>query len=513
MTKQKLCNPRLLAIAAAICLVAINTACRTQNPHAAAIHELAASLHAAGEFDGAVLVAQGGEVVYRQAFGIQDCENGAENSPDTVFDLASISKPFTALAVLMLSEEGLVDLQAPVGTYLNDWPYPEITIEHLLTHSSGIPDYSHHPGLTAYLDRAGPDWADSSDVVLWLTNSTPAQDFPAGEQRRYSNTGYVVLARIVETVSGSSYEAFVEDRILRPAGMARSFIWDRREEEPVDRWSHPHQRSLDRASREPFDDSGHHDARLAGVRGACGVFSTVDDLFVFDQALYSGDLVGAETLAQAFELHRLKDGSDDIYGYGWITRSKVDEPKVVWHGGKGGGYLTSFHREIGARNTVIVLSNSSAHHLTIDEFGAAILDILHERDYRRPRVQISHPVAACLFEEGPDAAVALYRRLRGQSEDNFIFDEYQLNLLGYRLMWAGRLDGALAILELNAEEYADSANVHDSLGDALAQAGKNREAAASFNRALELDPTLAPTRQKLEALPDENSSHDRGGPD
>jgi tetratricopeptide (TPR) repeat protein len=226
----------------------------------------------------------------------------------------------------------------------------------------------------------------------------------------------------------------------------------------------------------------------------------VEDLFRFDQALYTEDLVSAETMTRAFERFRLKDGRREPYGYGWITRSEVNEPKLVWHGGVGGGYLTSFHRELGAQNTVIILSNSSAHHLTIDDFASAILDILHDRDYRQPRIPISHPIASKVFDDSAEAATALYRQLRDTAQATYLFNEHELNFLGYQLMWAGRDEEAILILELNAEEYPDSANAFDSLGDVHREAGNTQRSIENYERALRLDSNLKHTRRKLNEL-------------
>jgi CubicO group peptidase (beta-lactamase class C family) len=458
----------------------------------AEIDHLVESLHAAGELDGAILVSRGGEVIYRRALGIADCSSGEENAIDTVFSTASITKPFTALAIMMLADEGQLDLRSPVRQLLPAFPYPEVTVEHLLTHTSGIPNYAHDPRFQAYLDGLEKGTAVAADVVRWLERESPALEFVPGERRRYSNTGYVVLARILEVESGLDYGEFLEHRIFGPVGMERTFVWTR-SDAATDRWSRGHERSLDRRTRQPF--VSRHGRDLDRILGDSGIHSTVDDLFKLDQALYTDELVSSELLERAFEPFRLRDGSLGKCGYGWFIRSEPGGPRLVWHGGIGGGYLTSFHRELDERNTVIILSNGTSHHLTIDGLANAILDVLNDRAPGPPRVPISHPVAATLFAEGPDAATALYRTLLDSASDGYLSGESELNLLGYRLMWAGHLEKARAILELNAEEFPSSANVYDSLGDLYLA-----EARAAYQRALEIDPSFAVAERKLTSL-------------
>lgn len=290
------------------------------------IDALFASLEGKQTPGAAVLVVRDGMVVHRAAYGLANVELGVPNTPETVFRIASVTKPFTAMAVLQLCERGRLGLDDRLSRFLPDFPgAAEITVRHLLTHTAGVPDF----------------------VSFEEARTRPLESRP-GERLNYSNIGYEMLGRIIEAVSGSSYEAYLAENIFRPLQMSHTGVDSRRRIIPGRA-----------AGYQPDGKGGFTNADYTEpgkVPAAGGLYSTVDDLLRWDQALDSGALIKPETVAAAFKPATLNSGRQVGYGFGWMlgTHRGLRE---VGHGGDISGYNASITRYPDLRLTVIVLSN------------------------------------------------------------------------------------------------------------------------------------------------------------
>ena len=286
-------------------------------------------------FDGEALVAEGGAVMYRGAFGLADRDAKRPYTMDTRSCLASLSKPITAVAVMMLAEQGLVTFESRLSQLLPGFSTAvgAVTVRQLLTHTSGVPDY---PDLG--VDRPG---VTNAEIVAALRRvQEPA--FPPGLKYQYCNGGYVVLGSIVEALSGQTLPQFLAARIFMPLGMTSTFVLTT----PADKTASV-ARGYDRKSG-PDDFEGM-------ATGDGGVYSTVDDLFRFDQALYGDTLVRQDTLAVAFTPAQVREGST-TYGFGWnIVRDAAG--LRVWHQGNTAGFRAFIERRLSNRVTVIMLTN------------------------------------------------------------------------------------------------------------------------------------------------------------
>jgi CubicO group peptidase (beta-lactamase class C family) len=282
----------------------------------------------------AILVAEQGHVTVRYTVGFINIELQHRVNLRTQFYLASVSKPFTALAILMLAEQQMLGLQDSLSTYFPSLPYAKnVTIEPLLTHTSGIPDSfligAYKPGLT------------NADVLSILSKQQELE-FAPGEKFTYSNSSYVLLALIVESVSGMKFGDFLSERVFEPLGMEDTFVY-----EGGDR--HPVKIALG------YDNAGIiHDYDL--LTTGSGGYSTVEDLILLDQALYSEELVGFALLEQAFSPARLGNGTATGYGYGWFI-TEVQDEMMVGHNGRLAGFNTVIWRHLNTRDTIIILSN------------------------------------------------------------------------------------------------------------------------------------------------------------
>ncbi len=297
-------------------------------------------------FNGTVLVARRGMVIYRHAFGFADFRDKTPLTEDTPFQLASISKTFTATAILLLQQDGLLEIDDPVARHIPEFPYPQMTIRHMLNHTSGIQNYMWL--VEHQWKQSRPP--DNEDVLkLFIRHQRPV-DFAAGTRFAYSNTGYAFLALVVERVSGTSFADFLKTRIFDPLEMRNSFAFN-----PYDTDVLPPGRALGfRPGRRSF--LLYSDVRHDGVMGDKGLYSSVNDLYKWDQAIYRHALLSPGTWDEAFTPAVLQNLRTVDYGYGWRLQTFLDG-RVVHHPGRWNGFRTSFKRFIDNQATLILLSN------------------------------------------------------------------------------------------------------------------------------------------------------------
>ena len=302
---------------------------------ASEIDRLFARRHEQRLFDGEALVAERGVVIYRGGFGLADREARRPYTTDTRSCLASLSKPFTAVAVMMLAEKGLVTYDSQLSHLLPGFSASigAVTVRQLLTHTSGVPDYpdlgADHPGVT------------NAEILAALRR---VQDpvFPPGLKYQYSNSGYVLLGSIIEALSGQTLAQFLSGHIFAPLGMSSTFVL-----------TSPTDKTADVARG--YDRNGGNNDFEGMETGDGGIYSTVNDLWRFDQALYGDTLVRQDTLAVAFTPAQVREGST-TYGFGWNITRDAGAVKV-WHQGNTAGFRAFMERRLSSRITVIMLTN------------------------------------------------------------------------------------------------------------------------------------------------------------
>jgi CubicO group peptidase (beta-lactamase class C family) len=296
-------------------------------------------------FNGTVLFAEKGEVVFSKAYGYANLKTKDSLTMSSAFQLASVSKPITALAVLVLKEDGKLSVDDSVKKYIPELPYPGITIRHLLTHRSGLPNYMYF---------AEEDWLykeiplRNRDVIDLMVKNQYKPYYLPDRRYNYSNTNYALLAYIVEQVSGMKFEEFVRKRIFIPCGMRDASIYNKNVS-PEN--TNPVVGYISRTGEA-------ENTFMNGVVGDKGVYCSAFDLLMLDQAMYAGKPVSQATLSEAFTPHHKDLRINDNYGLGW--RLDYTEPwnKVIYHTGWWKGFRTYFIRETGEQRTIIVLCNT-----------------------------------------------------------------------------------------------------------------------------------------------------------
>jgi CubicO group peptidase (beta-lactamase class C family) len=292
------------------------------------------------------LVVRNGKVLLRKGYGMADLELGVPVRPEMVFELGSVTKQFTAAAILMLQERGKLSVQDEITKYLPDYPThgQKITIEHLLTHVSGIPSYTGLPEWPA-------KWREdlTVDQLIAMFKDKPLE-FNPGTQWSYDNSGYILLGAIIEKVSGKTYEDFVEQEIFAPLGMKHSFY--NHNEELVPGRVQGYEKEGDTYRRARYLSMTHPYA-------AGSLISNVDDLWLWEQGLSSGKLLRQESLGQMFTPARLTSGANSHYAYGWNT-FEYNGRKVLEHGGGIFGFVTHVTRVPDEHVYVAILSNNTS---------------------------------------------------------------------------------------------------------------------------------------------------------
>lgn len=290
-----------------------------------------------GAFTGAVLVARGDEVLLDRGYGLANREWNAANDGDTKFRLASVSKQFTAVALMLLNERGLVDLDAPVKAYLADAPatWDQVTVRRLLTHTAGLPDFTRAPEYETL--KLQPTTA----AALMKGFRDRPLDFQPGQGWAYSNANYVVATAVIEAVSGASYAAFVVDNLFAPLGMADSGY-------------DSHDAILPRrASGYSPADEGVRNADyvdMSAPQGAGGLYSTARDLLKWEQGLFGGRLLNPASLRVLTTPER------NGYAMGLAVKTEGGDV-IVSHSGGIEGFNTFMARDLDDRLTVVVLGN------------------------------------------------------------------------------------------------------------------------------------------------------------
>jgi len=299
-----------------------------QLSEAAFSKSVADRIAASGVPGAALAVLKDGETIYRQAAGLADVERKVAYSPDLAFEIGSLSKQFAATAILMLVAEGKLALADPIGSIVDDLPeaWRAATVEQVMHHASGIPDYEEIAGYDYYNEPREP-----ADVVRVAAQRKPA--FRPGDRFEYSNTGYYLLSVIVEKRSGLGLDRFLAKRVFEPLGMSSTYTSERPSGVAVATGYHG--RTGTRTAQPPI--------AWSSTLGAGGIVSTLADLARWDAALYTDRLLPAPLRAKLWEPARANDGSTIPYGAGWFTQRTRDVEHLS-HSGQTNGFSCDYMR-------------------------------------------------------------------------------------------------------------------------------------------------------------------------
>jgi CubicO group peptidase (beta-lactamase class C family) len=322
--------------------------------------------HALGRnFNGAMLVARQGVVIFEKYQGFSDFSNQVPIDRQTTFQLASTSKPFTAMAILYLQQEGLLNINDPIQKFFPQFPYQGVTLKTLLNHRSGLPNYLYFCGQYRQDSRS---LMTNQEMIDLMIKYQPRRAYPPDTHYNYCNTNYALLGSVVEKVSGMSLGKFLRKTFFDPLGMKHTYVYNPNRDKPHDHQSLTYDYRTRPIANDCFD----------GVVGDKNVYSTAEDLLKWDQALYDGKLFTDATLKEAYTPYSNEHPGIKNYGLGWHLLVYPDSSEVVYHNGWWHGNTSVFYRFIDDSTTLIILSN---------RYNKAIYNvqpvwkILHEASY------------------------------------------------------------------------------------------------------------------------------------
>ena len=317
-----------------------------------------------GAFNGTWLYAEDGKIISKGAFGFRDAENQLSMEEDTIFEMASVTKMFTGTAVMLLVREGKLGFDDEYMKYFPDYPYKGVTVRHLLTHTSGMPEDWETE------DWVAPVWEKEhrippcSEILRFIRESGEEADCAPGERFEYTDIGYCLLANLVEKLSGMRFEDYLKKNIFEPAGMKDSGIYHtRRDGRPSDRFA----RNMvleDDGSYVPSDVSEESAPYVVGSDGLNGcdyLYTTIFDMLAWDRALREEKVLTLEEQKIMYTPMKLNSGEDyadedgEGYGFGWGIVKDEDHGLIVSHSGGMPGLETYFEHFVDEDRTLVIL--------------------------------------------------------------------------------------------------------------------------------------------------------------
>lgn len=440
-------------------------------------------------YSGSALVALNGKPVISRGYGYSDIERKLKNSPKTIFDIGSITKQFTAAAILKLEMQGKLSTDDKITKYFQNVPPDKanMTIHQLLRHSSGL------------RGGVGGDYEKITEAeFVGRVLSSPLR-FPVGTRFSYSNVGYSLLALIIEKVSGQSYEQYLYENLWKPAGMETTgytrpnfdknmiAVGYRKEE----RWGKPTEKEWEK------------DAPYLHLKGNGGILSTTEDLLKWDRALLTHKILSKEAKGKYYYPVLRKDETGrSHYAYGWDVMKTDRNTTRIWHNGANNVFYADFYRYIDEGVTIILMTNSWQN--SFNDTGRVISKIIFDANYE-PVVPVADNAANRAFtdeiikltlEKGLGVATERFQK-RNKKVDLL---ENVINAKGYDLMEEKKLKEAIEIFKLNVFAFPQSANAFDSLGEAYLEVGDKESAVENYKKSLLLNPENENAREVLKRL-------------
>ena len=438
------------------------------------IDELVAFCQENHRFNGNILVAENGSIIYNRSVGMADFQNSQPLDANTSFCLGSISKQFTAFAIMLLKEQGKLEYTTQVGQIFPELPkymHP-ITLKNLMQHTSGL-------RRTHYGE---PDGLKNEDIYQnFLKTEGDTLLFAPGTDFSYSNSGYMLLAMIVEKVAGQSYESFLNEKVWAPLGMTNTFVMS--------------EDDYDRPNRAiGFDGFGNKSDFNVLTYGSNGVYASTEDLFRWSQSLTSDLVLDFEEKSEAWVpavspsgklLNEEHPNRNWDYGFGWYIY-KNELAGIIGHVGAFGGFYNILLKDLKNDRAIIILTNNGRI-LPIREMGNAIQFILKGEPYVNPQISIDLALRKNYYHD-IDGAIQYYYQLKKDHPTQYKFgNEWELNRLGYALLADERYGDAIKILYLLVSEFPDRPNPYDSLGEAYYLNGQYEKSIESYEQALSID--------------------------
>ncbi|MBP6023342.1 serine hydrolase domain-containing protein [Ferruginibacter sp.] len=450
------------------------------------LDEIMKAYHNYNMFDGSVLVAEQGKVIYKAAFGLANREWNIPNATDTKFMIGSVSKPITAMLMLIQVQKGLIGLDKTIADYLPQFvgkPAAKVTIKQLLSHSSGMPNYDITKDFFPRISRQ--NYTREDYVKLYMDS---ALAFEPESRYLYSSWGYFTLGYIMEKVTGKSYSQLMKEDIFDKIGMTSSGSYFHTQ--IVNKRATGYDYSFGGYTSSDFRDQ-------SNTMGTGDIYSTVEDLFKFHAAISNNTLLNKELTAQMLTPTLNKPM---WYGYGWFNRhykfSNTDSVASNFHLGMTEGFLSFLVRIPATNSLIVILCNSSP----TDFFG--ITGNLAKVLYNKP-VRLKQPVHKAIekliTEQGAVKAVEAFKRMKADTS-HFYIDWISMNFIAEQLLTLKRYEDARIIGENNAAEFYNKDLVMVNMGNIYLALNRKADAIIYYKRALAITPDFEEPKNRLKEL-------------
>lgn len=431
-------------------------------------------------FNGHVLIYRQGEVIYNKSYGSVTYNSSKPINADTPFRLASLSKQFTAMAITMLKSEGKLNYDDDIQEFIDNFPYEGITIRHLLNQTSGIPEYQNI--INQNIDELEKDfvikgeYVDNYSILNLFATQKPTLDFPSNSSFDYSNTNYILLAQVIEQISGLDFGDFLMSSFFNPLNMNNTWVTDERDNSRVRALGY----KRDLASN---SYKGNEAPQFLKTYGDGGIFSSANDLLKWFNALDSG-FIPKEELNQAYSKPKIGK-TEGPYGFGWFVRTlPFNGNRALTHSGEFAGFSNAIFRDLDANTTAIILSNNS--NKIRSEINSALVRILYGVPYDLPKISAEASLLSLILS----GEIQKARQFYASNKDNELYDftEQAFNNLGYACLKKLHYKASIEVFKWNIEMNPKSSNVYDSLAEAYLESGELNNALEYYSIAYKMDP-------------------------
>jgi len=419
-----------------------------------------------GVFNGNILVAKNNKVIYQNEFGYSDASRSKKLSRNSIFNIGSIGKEFNAVAIMILKERGLLHLEDKLSKFdlqLPNWSN-KVTIKHLLQYSSGLPKVKWN------------SVKNDKDIYTDIKNIDNLI-FEPGSDYLYSNNNVFLQRRIVEKISGMSFNDFIQENILIPSKMSDAII---------DATSKNAQ-LVTSFNNDLVNDSS-SDIEFSGW-----VFPNISDMFNWVNSLHSGKIISKESLMLLFD--SFSKNSESALGKGVF---KNNELMIYQHQGSSFNYESLIHYNLKEDVMVILMTNNK--NLKLRNIAEAIENITKGNSFKIPQKSVYLSIRQKCYNNVDDG-IEYYKQLKKNYPDTYNFsEEGELNILGYKLIEKNQIKEAIKIFKLLVSEFPNSANPYDSLGEAYYLNGNNSMALQNYNKVLELNPNNTNAKKMIKKI-------------
>jgi CubicO group peptidase (beta-lactamase class C family) len=364
-----------------------------------------------GKFNGNILIAEKGEAIYKRSFGLANEITKEKLTENSIFELASVSKQFTAMAIVLLQKVGKLRYDDKVSKYIPELSfYGDVSIRNLLNHTGGLPDYMGI--MDTVFDKS--KIATNKDLINIFAKNKPASVFAPNTKYEYSNTGNALLASVIEKVSGLSYKNYLDKAIFKPLQMTNSFVYTRRfAPRKIKNYAYGYV-YIEKAKKYVLPDDYDETNMVIWLDGIVGdgtVNSTIGDLLKWDKALYTDVLINDDDRKEIFSGISLVNGKKSNYGFGWQVENNKFFGKIVNHTGGWPGYATFIERSLDSNKTIIVLQNNERSTFSVKQIRDAIYDLPKKNAVKENEVSVSKDIIEKYlgeYELAPEVIIKIF---------------------------------------------------------------------------------------------------------